>query len=165
MYEGIEKLLDTMSVCNDCDGLPESEVEAAWLARLMARNELIVYLSNYLGDEPVQCYVTFPFEDIELTVFSEEKTFDSEFIYLPFGWFSCNLWEALKKDRNNLLFKVLRYFSWNATVIVHYLAMDGVDLIDGNIITSEFLNEHAILDIFSLHSYIEVYKDIDKYID
>lgn len=163
-FNNVDKLLSVAAVCNDCESVSESTLKAAWKARLFARNELMVYLVTYLGDEAVQCYVTFPFDDIEVTVLNEEHPFDSEFIYLPFGWFSLNLWNALLQDKNNLLFRVLRYFSWNVEQISNYLEASGVELDAGACVTSELLSERGILDIFSLHSYIGVYKNVDNWI-
>ena len=160
-FLNIERLLSITAVSSERTSLSETEVMSAWQARLLARNELMVYLATYLGDEPVQCYVTFPFDDIEVTVTNEDIQFDSEFIYLPFGWFSLNLWDALRKDKNNLLFKVLRYLSWNVDLIVR--SLDSATATEEPI-TGELLSEQGIMDIFSLHSYIGVYENIDKWI-
>lgn len=160
-YEGINTLLDTLAVYNIGDDLPESEITAAWKALLMAKNELTEYLTNYLGDEPVQCCVIYPAGNIEIIKLLDDKEFNLDFIYLPFGCFSANLWNALREDKDNWLFKVLTYMSWYAVGVTFCFA-EGFEVYE--VITKKMVEEHAVWDIFSLRSYYNVYKDVDTYI-
>lgn len=161
MPKKIEELREFLSVCESPNPLTPQDIEAAFDLLQAAKNEARQYMLELMNGKPSHCRVTMPVGDLEVFSIDKkevEELDDIELIHLPFGVFSLNLWQELLKDKNNPLFQILDYFEFNTRGIRNILAMHGVE--PSVIIDCDLLNEHDIMDIYSLHSYENVYRDV-----
>lgn len=160
----ISDFFNVVPVRNDGKSLTENEVNEILASLSAAKLELMRYLFALSCTEPSACYVMFPFGDIMIGLLDPEDGLEEEFIHLPFGYFSVNMWNKLKADESNPLFMVLRYFSGYVDVLEWYLMTDGVSIDCSTPITEAVVNEHSIVDIYSLRSYTNIYRDLERYL-
>ena len=168
MFENVQKLRKFLSVCEMPDPISSKDIEDAYNLLQATKEELKAYISELMKGKTFSCRIIMPAGDLQECGFDDSADLvtavnnTEESIHLPFGSFSMNLWQELLKDKDNPVFQVLNYFEFNVRGIRNTLVMHGVPA--KTAITCNLLNEHDIMDIFSLHSYENVYRDIFSYI-
>lgn len=154
VYKYIEELINTEVIITDRAIIPMCEVINMLSNLADVEREIECYLDNLMGDEEFVFELVLPLKSV-----MHYGAIGIEVVRLPFGSFSINLWEELLADKDNPIFKLLRYFEDSIENLRKVLNTDNY-----GVITMKDLNDNQIIDIYSLHSYIDVYKDIDKYI-
>lgn len=158
----IERMLDTMVVCEDNSPFSAEDLRAKWLILESAKVQALDWLQENFKEGDVY-YFSFvcPKGDI-LDISSEALMTEVEMIYLPFGSFSMNVWNKLREDKKNPLFTMLMFFEFQVRGIRNILAMHGVSPFD--YITEDLLKEHGIQDAYGLYAFENIYKDVSEYI-
>lgn len=164
MFENVQKLRKFLSVCEMPDPISSKDMENAYNLLDAAKEEMKSYILKLMEEQTFSCRIIMPAGVLQEFGFNDSADIHTteESIHLPFGSFSMNLWQELLKDKENPVFQVLEYFEFNTRGIRNILTMHGVS--DKEVITCDLLNEHDIMDIFSLHSYENVYRTVSEYI-
>ena len=154
MYEKLEKLLEFSSILSEDVHLSSEERDDMFIDDVYDAydlfdagvSEAMGYVSRLAREEDDICKVIIPKGDwyiggdrdvLALKSWLGEK----EIIYLPFGYFTANLWKKLKRDSDNPLFQLLRYFERCIKYIREIaLRIEGVE--QDTLLTSSMLEEY-----------------------
>lgn len=162
-FSNVENLLGTLLVCEDADKLSLVDMQDAYALLKQVKLELTDYIKQLVSStEPYIVDLKMPLDSVH-TINLDNINPDLIILHLPFGTISLNVWQKLKENLDNPVFKVLRYFSDNVKCIRDILTMYGVA--DSVPLTRELLEEYKIFDLYGLHEYENAYKDFDKYLD
>lgn len=134
--------------------------EALRLVR-MAYLELEYYFKELMFDESYFVELILPHEEFKICTFYEDFV-DEEYITLPFGTFTSNVWNKLLADENNPLFQLLEYFEFHTRLLHNLVGMYGVG--NEQFITYDVLQKYQIEDMYSLHTYVGIYDEYWKFI-
>lgn len=159
-YANVNELIDFTAVCSEPIEMTEEEILSKFALIQRVKAELELYISELMGAEPYLYEVVLPLGKIKSNSITVGNS--GEIIRFPFGMFSINLWEKLLADKDNPVFKVLTYFEFNVKGIKSLLVNQGVN--PKQFVTVSLLNKHKITDIFSLHSFINVYDNASDYL-
>ena len=161
-FRNVEALLGTLLVWEDADELSVIDMQVAYDTLKRVKVELTSYIKQLINStEPYIVDLRMPLDSVH-TINLDNINPDLVILHLSFGTISLNVWQKLKENLSNPVFKVLRYFSDNVKCIRSILTMNGVD--DFAPITKELLDEYRIFDLFDLYEYENAYKDFDKYL-
>ena len=154
--DAVEKLMDMLCVH---DNLEKVSYQEYFKALNDVETELADYVSREMGSEPYYFKLYLPTKKVEAAQITSGSAL--ELIHFPFGVFSLNVWNKFGVSDENPIYRLLRYLDFETRGIRTYLSVRNVD--SHAVMTTEMLNEHGILDIFSLHSFENIYSDATKY--
>lgn len=152
----VSKLLDFPSVYEDAT---LSEVDPSQAINIM--RDVKVAISDYIDELAAQAGKNYTF-NLRFPCISLGSAKDDEVIHLPFMDCSLWLWETMKKQSDNIVFKVVSYFYVNVLFIRVKLDMYGYS--NELPITADVLDEYHIVDLFGVYAYEMVFIDALKYI-
>lgn len=160
-FKNVEELLNYMAVCEEPEPITAESTLNAYRLLQLACLEIRYYVEELMLDEQFFFDLIVPLEDLKVCNITDEDV-SFELIRLPFGTFTTNVWNKLRDDKDNPVFKILEYFSFNVRGIHNILSMHGVD--PKTIVTVELLNEHKIMDTYALHSYVGIFDNYSDFI-
>ena len=168
MFEKLEELCNFPIVCGVTFEMSEQELEDAYILFDTGVSEAMSYVTRLAGEDNDICKVVIPMGDWYIggdsnMLSSKPWLGEQEIIYFPFGYFTANLWNKLNEDKDNPLFRLLKYFE----SCTHYLRAtalmcEGVE--PDTLLTCKVLEECGMLDMFALHCYENVYKNVSDFI-
>lgn len=158
-YVNVNELIDFMAVCSEPIEMTEEDILSKFALIQRVKAEIELYISELMGTEPYLYEIVLPLGKIKNNSITVSDS--GEIIRFPFGMFSVNLWKKLLENKDNPVFKVLTYLEFNVKGMQNLLETKGVN--PKQFVTVNLLNEHKIMDIFCLHSFMNIYLNATDY--